>query len=138
MGKCAHVAAGDQTAVVLNVQGYSIHDGPGIRTTVFLKGCALRCLWCHNPESQQFRPEVQALAKRLIHPDGLQDQYLGGRLHQVGDPGVELRAVRSLSPPLPVCHRLPGADHDPERRVAGAAEGSRLSASAATSVAGSM
>lgn len=39
--------------MVFNIQGYSIHDGPGIRTTVFLKGCTLRCSWCQNPESQQ-------------------------------------------------------------------------------------
>jgi len=37
---------------VFNIQRYSVHDGPGIRTTVFLKGCPLRCLWCDNPESQ--------------------------------------------------------------------------------------
>jgi len=40
------------TANILNIQPFSIHDGPGIRTTVFLKGCSLNCLWCHNPESQ--------------------------------------------------------------------------------------
>jgi pyruvate formate lyase activating enzyme len=44
--------------VIFNIQRYSIHDGPGIRTTVFLKGCPLRCLWCQNPESQIARPEV--------------------------------------------------------------------------------
>ncbi|MBG0773457.1 MAG: 4Fe-4S cluster-binding domain-containing protein, partial [Desulfovibrio alaskensis] len=37
---------------VFNIQRYSTHDGPGIRTTVFLKGCPLRCKWCQNPESQ--------------------------------------------------------------------------------------
>jgi pyruvate formate lyase activating enzyme len=44
--------------VIFNIQHYSIHDGPGIRTTVFLKGCPLRCLWCQNPESQASRPEI--------------------------------------------------------------------------------
>jgi pyruvate formate lyase activating enzyme len=44
--------------VVFNIQRYSIHDGPGIRTTVFLKGCPLRCAWCQNPESQAARPEI--------------------------------------------------------------------------------
>jgi pyruvate formate lyase activating enzyme len=44
--------------LIYNIQRYSIHDGPGIRTTVFLKGCSLRCLWCQNPESIKSFPEV--------------------------------------------------------------------------------
>jgi len=44
--------------VVFNIQKYSIHDGPGIRTTVFLKGCFLKCIWCSNPESQNLKPQV--------------------------------------------------------------------------------
>ncbi|MGB4984839.1 MAG: trans-4-hydroxy-L-proline dehydratase activase [Erysipelotrichaceae bacterium] len=43
---------------VINIQKYSIHDGDGIRTTVFFKGCALKCWWCHNPESQRYKPEL--------------------------------------------------------------------------------
>ncbi len=43
---------------VFNIQRFSIHDGPGIRTTVFFKGCNLKCAWCHNPESQNFKPEL--------------------------------------------------------------------------------
>jgi len=46
------------TALVVNVQRFSLHDGPGVRTTIFFKGCPLRCLWCHNPESQAFQPEI--------------------------------------------------------------------------------
>ncbi len=46
------------SGVVFNVQRFSLHDGPGIRTTVFLKGCPLRCRWCHNPESQSPNPEI--------------------------------------------------------------------------------
>ncbi|MCJ7754609.1 MAG: glycyl-radical enzyme activating protein [Thermoanaerobaculales bacterium] len=46
------------TGIVLNIQRYCSHDGPGIRTNVFLKGCSLRCKWCGNPESIAFKPEL--------------------------------------------------------------------------------
>jgi len=54
-------------ALVTNIQGFSIHDGPGIRTTVFLKGCALSCRWCANPECISRKPElglIKVLCKR--------------------------------------------------------------------------
>jgi len=47
-----------QTGIVFDIKKYSLHDGPGIRTTVFLKGCPLRCWWCHNPESQRPEPDI--------------------------------------------------------------------------------
>lgn len=43
---------------IWDIKKYALHDGPGIRTTVFLKGCPLRCLWCCNPESQEFSPQI--------------------------------------------------------------------------------
>jgi len=46
------------TGTVFDLSRYCLNDGPGIRTTVFLKGCPLRCVWCHNPESQSIRPEI--------------------------------------------------------------------------------
>jgi pyruvate formate lyase activating enzyme len=52
------------TGRVFDVQRYSLHNGPGIRTTVFLKGCPARCLWCHNPESQAFGPELVRIESR--------------------------------------------------------------------------
>lgn len=69
--------------LVFNIQRYSIHDGPGIRTVVFLKGCPLHCLWCCNPESQNPLPEldfnrllcqecgkcIQVCPVEAIHPD---------------------------------------------------------------------
>ena len=45
------------TGIVFDIKRFSIHDGPGLRTTVFFKGCPLRCSWCHNPESQGRKPE---------------------------------------------------------------------------------
>ncbi|MBE9505818.1 MAG: glycyl-radical enzyme activating protein [Chloroflexi bacterium] len=46
------------SGLVFDIQRYSLHDGPGLRTLVFLKGCPLRCLWCSNPESQERAPEL--------------------------------------------------------------------------------
>lgn len=51
---------------VFNIQKYSIHDGPGIRTTVFLKGCPLRCKWCSNPESQKTDVQISYDSRKCI------------------------------------------------------------------------
>ncbi len=56
----------DVEGVVFNVQHFSVHDGPGIRTNVFFKGCPLRCAWCCNPESQGFQPELALSAQQCI------------------------------------------------------------------------
>lgn len=53
--------------MIFDVQRFSLHDGPGIRTTVFLKGCPLQCLWCHNPESQAVTPELAFTVSRCVH-----------------------------------------------------------------------
>jgi pyruvate formate lyase activating enzyme len=53
-------------AVIFDIQRYSVHDGPGIRTVVFFKGCPLRCQWCQNPESLQRLPEIGFLLERCI------------------------------------------------------------------------
>jgi len=54
------------TGLVFDIQKFSIHDGPGIRTTVFLKGCPLRCVWCHNPESKEMGIELSFLPEKCI------------------------------------------------------------------------
>jgi pyruvate formate lyase activating enzyme len=54
------------TGTVFDIQKFSIHDGPGIRTTVFLKGCPLRCRWCHNPESNLRTPQISFTPARCI------------------------------------------------------------------------
>ena len=55
-----------QTGTTFDIKKFSIHDGPGIRTTIFLKGCPLSCLWCHNPESQSTKPELHYFKNRCI------------------------------------------------------------------------
>ena len=59
--------------LVFDIQRFSIHDGPGIRTTVFLKGCPLHCLWCQNPESMARKPEITFVASNCIGCDRCMD-----------------------------------------------------------------
>ena len=58
-----------EKAIITNIQGYSIHDGPGIRTVVFFKGCPLRCIWCANPENLIEKTQIGFL-KNLCHNCG--------------------------------------------------------------------
>lgn len=64
------------TGVVFDIRELTVHDGPGLRTTVFLKGCPLRCAWCHNPESMSPRPQI------LRSPAGAR---LAGRSYTSGE-----------------------------------------------------
>lgn len=57
---------GEARGRVFDIQKFSIHDGPGIRTTVFLKGCPLQCAWCHNPESQERAIEISLIPDKCI------------------------------------------------------------------------
>ena len=61
----------EQTGHIFDIQRYSIHDGPGIRTIVFLKGCYLRCRWCCNPESQEYKQQelTQGGKTRIVGKD---------------------------------------------------------------------
>jgi pyruvate formate lyase activating enzyme len=60
------LAAPLKSGMIFDIRKYSIHDGPGIRTTVFFKGCPLRCWWCHNPEGQDLEPELVYRKSRCI------------------------------------------------------------------------
>mgnify|MGYP002507921968 CR=1 FL=1 len=78
--------------LVTNIQRFSLHDGPGIRTTVFLKGCSLRCPWCSNPENYEYFPQsyrkdgVEGMCGKYYTPEELineclKDQpFYGGKL----------------------------------------------------------
>ena len=72
-----------QTGIVFGIQPFSLDDGPGIRTTVFLKGCNANCLWCHNPESISCRPSVRYLAAKCTGC-GRCAQVCPAGCHQVG------------------------------------------------------
>lgn len=54
------------TGLIFDIKHFAVHDGPGIRTTVFVKGCPLRCLWCHNPESLTSKPQLMYTPSKCI------------------------------------------------------------------------
>jgi pyruvate formate lyase activating enzyme len=84
----------EQSGLIFNIQKYSVHDGPGIRTTVFLKGCPLHCVWCHNPEGISHQREMMVLENRCI---GCQQCRLACRY------GTEIPGDSALPPRSEVC-----------------------------------
>jgi len=68
-----------RTGLVFNVQRFSLQDGPGLRSTVFLKGCPLACAWCHNPESRAAEPQVIRLRHRCMACGRCDDGPVDGR-----------------------------------------------------------
>ena len=62
--------------MVYDIQGFSVQDGPGIRTTAFLKGCPLRCPWCHSPESQGFKPQLSWISMRCLGTDACKSRCI--------------------------------------------------------------
>jgi pyruvate formate lyase activating enzyme len=110
----------NEKGTIFDIKKYALHDGPGIRTTVFLSGCPLNCLWCHNPES---RPEkgrdadaVRARSSKTDHPvsvdelmaELLQDELFydqsgGGVTFSGGEPMLQIDFLTEV---LAECHRL--------------------------------
>jgi pyruvate formate lyase activating enzyme len=79
--------------VAFNIQGFSTEDGPGIRTTVFMKGCGLRCAWCHNPEGLRAEPDLMWYDVRCIAARDCLAICPRGALRLTGQ-GIEIDRVR--------------------------------------------
>ncbi len=85
------------SGIVFELFRFSMNDGPGIRTTVFLKGCSLKCAWCHNPESIPFEPQLSFNANSCIHCMKCVDicksnaHYIVNEKHQVDFSKCELQ-----------------------------------------------
>ena len=108
--------------MIFDIQRFSTHDGPGIRTVVFFKGCSLRCAWCSNPESQSFVPELLHNPQHCIGCHACLDLAFGGQLRLIEG---ELRVDRSkgaTAGPAGVCPslslRLAGTDPSLEELMA--------------------
>lgn len=79
----------EEQGIIFDVKHFAVHDGPGIRTTVFLKGCSLRCLWCHSPESQNLAPEIMVYPERCTGCGSCLKACPQGALKHLGDPEPE-------------------------------------------------
>jgi pyruvate formate lyase activating enzyme len=78
------------TALILHLQRLSTEDGPGIRTTVFFKGCSLRCSWCHNPESIVPSPQVQWIKTHCIGCESCLTACPNGALSRLPDGAIQI------------------------------------------------
>ncbi len=80
-----------ESAIIMDIQRYSLHDGPGIRSTVFLKGCHMSCLWCHNPESQHREPEMMYYPELCVGCGGCLGRCTKGA---AGEGGIDVHICR--------------------------------------------
>ena len=90
--------------IIFNIQRFSLHDGPGIRTTVFLKGCPLRCLWCRNPESIDPDPELMFDEEKCISCGKCLSICEKGAIKQTNDGKVTI--IRELCDVCSACGKV--------------------------------
>ncbi len=81
-------------ATIFDIKRFAIHDGPGIRTTVFFKGCPLECWWCHNPEGQKPEPEIMLRPCYAQHAVASNKQEIIGREVSIDDMIREIEKER--------------------------------------------
>lgn len=93
--------------IIFDIKEMAVHDGPGIRTTVFLKGCPLRCAWCHNPEGLSFEPQLMYKEIRCIDCKSCQKecnhsecQPFGRCIHSCPENCLEIAGRKISSPEL--------------------------------------
>jgi pyruvate formate lyase activating enzyme len=111
-----------KTGTIFDIKEFAIHDGPGIRTTVFLKGCPLNCSWCHNPEGKSRHPQImrtevserwvgkeytsEELAKRLNNQAEIFNLDGGGVTFSGGEPVMQAEFVAEVIDQLDKIHIL--------------------------------
>jgi len=70
-----------QSGIIFDIKKYAVHDGPGIRTTVFFKGCPMQCWWCHNPESRASDPQIiQKIIERANGSSSVEEAKIGRKV----------------------------------------------------------
>ena len=108
------------TGMVFDIKEFSINDGPGVRTTVFLKGCPLRCVWCHNPEGISPKPQINnnskeikgkewtadELVKKLITNADIFEMSSGGITFSGGEPTFQYDFLKECAEKLKGIHLL--------------------------------
>lgn len=100
----SEAASLSRSGVVFNIMRYCVHDGPGIRTTVFLKGCPLRCSWCHNPEGQKSEIQFSFREDRCIRCGTCFDVCPNGAVEKQGDRSLPVREnCESCGTCVPTC-----------------------------------